>query len=67
VTCQTDCEFQAIRDDGSIARQQCFQCSVCVENYYDPDGCPVLLQYDPEDGDWSAAWEDGVDRADSTG
>ncbi|AZH25967.1 4Fe-4S binding protein [Haloplanus aerogenes] len=58
VKCQTDCEFQAIRDDGSIARQQCFQCSVCVENYYDPDSCPVLLQYDPEDGDWSAAWED---------
>jgi NosR/NirI family nitrous oxide reductase transcriptional regulator len=58
VKCQTDCEFQAIRDDGSVARQQCFQCSVCVENYYDPEGCPVLLQYDAGDGDWSDAWED---------
>ncbi|MFB6195397.1 MAG: 4Fe-4S binding protein [Haloplanus sp.] len=58
VKCQRDCEFQAILDDGTVAREQCFQCSVCVENYYDPEGCPVLLQHDPEDGDWSTAWED---------
>jgi len=58
VKCQTDCEFQAIEDDGSIDRFQCFQCSVCVDNYYDPDGCPVVLQYDTEHGITVDAWRD---------
>ena len=58
VKCQTDCEFQAIEDDGSIDRFQCFQCSVCVDNYYDPDGCPVVLQYDTEHGFTVDAWRD---------
>jgi len=58
VKCQTDCEFQAIEDDGSIDRFQCFQCSVCVDNYYDPGGCPVVLQYDNEHGFTVDAWKD---------
>jgi NosR/NirI family nitrous oxide reductase transcriptional regulator len=58
VKCQTDCEFQAIEDDGSIDRFQCFQCSVCVDNYYDPGGCPVVLQYDNEHGFTVDAWRD---------
>ncbi|MFC7174789.1 hypothetical protein ACFQL0_18510 [Haloplanus litoreus] len=58
VKCQTDCDFQAIEDDGSIDRFQCFQCSVCVDNYYDPDGCPVVLQYDNEHGFTVDAWRD---------
>jgi NosR/NirI family nitrous oxide reductase transcriptional regulator len=58
VKCQTDCDFQAIEDDGSIDRFQCFQCSVCVDNYYDPDGCPVVLQYDNEHGFTVDAWKD---------
>ena len=58
VKCQSDCEFQAIEDDGSIDRFQCFQCSVCVDNYYDPDGCPVVLQYDNEHGFTVDAWRD---------
>ena len=58
VKCQTDCEFQAIEDDGSIDRFQCFQCSVCVDNYYDPGGCPVVLQYDNEHGFSVDAWRD---------
>ncbi|MEF8856869.1 MAG: hypothetical protein V5A16_05545, partial [Haloplanus sp.] len=39
-------------------RFQCFQCSVCVDNYYDPDGCPVVLQYDNEHGFTVDAWRD---------
>ncbi|QGX95981.1 4Fe-4S binding protein [Haloplanus rallus] len=58
VKCQSDCEFQAIEDDGSIDRFQCFQCSVCVDNYYDPEGCPVVLQYDNEHGFTVDAWRD---------
>jgi len=58
VKCQTDCEFQAIEDDGSIDRFQCFQCSVCVDNYYDAGGCPVVLQYDNEHGITVDAWKD---------
>jgi len=58
VKCQTDCDFQAIEDDGSINEFQCFQCSVCVDNYYDPGGCPVLLQYDNEHGLTVDAWRD---------
>ena len=58
VKCRTDCEFQAIEDDGSIDRFQCFQCSVCVDNYYDPGGCPVVLQYDNEHGFTVDAWRD---------
>jgi NosR/NirI family nitrous oxide reductase transcriptional regulator len=58
VKCQTDCDFQAIEDDGSIDRFQCFQCSVCVDNYYDPEGCPVVLQYDNEHGFTVDAWRD---------
>jgi NosR/NirI family nitrous oxide reductase transcriptional regulator len=58
VKCQTDCDFQAIEDDGSIDRFQCFQCSVCVDNYYDPGGCPVVLQYDNEHGFTVDAWRD---------
>jgi len=58
VKCQTDCEFQAIEDDGSIDKFQCFQCSVCVDNYYDPGGCPVVLQYDNEHGFSVDAWSD---------
>lgn len=58
VKCQTDCDFQAIEDDGSIDRFQCFQCSVCVDNYYDPGGCPVVLQYDNEHGFSVDAWRD---------
>ncbi|MFB6101990.1 MAG: 4Fe-4S binding protein [Haloplanus sp.] len=58
VKCQTDCDFQAIEDDGSIDRFQCFQCSVCVDNYYDPGGCPVVLQYDNEHGFTVDAWKD---------
>jgi NosR/NirI family nitrous oxide reductase transcriptional regulator len=58
VKCQSDCEFQAIEDDGSIDRFQCFQCSVCVDNYYDPGGCPVVLQYDNEHGFSVDAWKD---------
>ena len=58
VKCQTDCDFQAIEDDGSINKFQCFQCSVCVDNYYDPEGCPVVLQYDNEHGFTVDAWRD---------
>ena len=58
VKCQSDCEFQAIEDDGSINEFQCFQCSVCVDNYYDPGGCPVVLQYDNEHGFSVDAWRD---------
>jgi NosR/NirI family nitrous oxide reductase transcriptional regulator len=58
VKCQTDCEFQAIEDDGSIDRFQCFQCSVCVDNYYDAGGCPVVLQYHNEHGITVDAWKD---------
>jgi len=58
VKCQTDCDFQAIEDDGSINRYQCFQCSVCVDNFYDEGGCPVVLQYDNEHGITVDAWRD---------
>ncbi|WP_338739810.1 4Fe-4S binding protein [Haloplanus salilacus] len=58
VKCQTDCDFQAIEDDGSIDQFQCFQCSVCVDNYHDPEGCPVVLQYDNEHGFTVDAWRD---------
>jgi polyferredoxin len=43
--CRHDCEYKAIRNDGSIQYAECFQCLDCVAIYGSEERCaPLLLQ-----------------------
>lgn len=37
--CRKACDYEAIRRDGSIDYQECFQCLECVSIYCDPERC----------------------------
>ena len=44
-TCRHRCDYQAIRPDGSIVYQECFQCMDCVVIYHSDQQCaPRILQ-----------------------
>lgn len=44
-TCRHRCAYQAIRPDGTIRYDECFQCMDCVAIYHDEDKCaPLLLE-----------------------
>jgi len=42
--CQQVCAIGAIRGDGSIDMNECFQCLDCQVEYFDPASCPPLVQ-----------------------
>jgi NosR/NirI family transcriptional regulator, nitrous oxide reductase regulator len=42
-TCRHRCEYQAIRTDGSIVYDECFQCLDCVAIHDDPQRCAPLI------------------------
>ncbi|KIF83105.1 4Fe-4S binding protein [Noviherbaspirillum autotrophicum] len=44
-TCRHRCAYQAIRPDGTIRYDECFQCMDCVAIYHDDDKCaPLMLE-----------------------
>ncbi len=42
--CQRLCPVAAIRGDGSIDMNECFQCLDCQVEYFDQSSCPPLIQ-----------------------
>lgn len=44
--CRHRCEYRAIRHDGSIRYDECFQCLDCVAIYHDRKQCAPLLLFD---------------------
>lgn len=44
-TCRHRCAYQAIRQDGAIRYDECFQCMDCVAIYHDDGRCaPLMLE-----------------------
>jgi transcriptional regulator of nitric oxide reductase len=44
-TCRHRCEYDAIRRDGTIVYDDCFQCLDCVGIYHDPERCAPIMLY----------------------
>ncbi|PUA18313.1 4Fe-4S binding protein [Glaciimonas sp. PCH181] len=42
-TCRHRCDYQAIKPDGKIAYDECFQCMDCVVIYESPEKCAPLI------------------------
>ena len=42
--CGRECNYQAVRPDGSIYTPECMECLECQVNYWDEDKCPALIK-----------------------
>jgi polyferredoxin len=49
-TCRHRCEYQAIRTDGRVQYEECFQCLECVAIHDSPQRCAPLIAAARGDG-----------------